>query len=74
MSAETLATGVGQEEGDLLSNEGPLLALLQFDLITYPPYRAIDGFFQVNCGKFSRACCATSMPAPDLKGDRGVCS
>ena len=47
MSAETLGKLFGQEESDLLMNEGLVLDALHFDMITHPPYRAIDGFFQV---------------------------
>lgn len=48
MSAEALAKGFGQaDEQDVLGNESTLLIALRFDLITYPPYRPLEGFLQV---------------------------
>lgn len=47
MSAEALAKGFGQaDEQDVLGNESTLLIALRFDLITYPPYRPLEGFLQ----------------------------
>lgn len=49
IGADQFCSLVRQDSQSVLRNELNVLHGLKFDLITHPPLRALDGFFQVLC-------------------------
>ena len=47
IGADQFCSLVRQDSQSVLRNELNVLHGLKFDLITHPPWRALDGFFQV---------------------------